>query len=377
MNRLVIIGNGFDLAHGLKTSYMDFINWYWEQRVISFVNNVTRVSEDCLCRITIKEDSELSSWSNFIYINSNFKNIYGNRKYSGSEIIKEIRDTPKDFTFECCPLLNSMLESIDTKCWVDIENDYYKTLKTALSKKNFGFSAKKLNEQLLYVKNKLVDYLNDISIPYRDDNIHNKMIELFDPKDFSGDGKQKAFKSIGYHFEDIEEISNPETRKKYVPQSIMLLSFNYTDTAKHYNNFNLTHNYIHGELSKPEEIIFGYGDELDKDYKELLDMNDNELLKYAKNVKYLETSHYRKMLNFINAGPFQVFIMGHSCGNSDRTLLNTVFEHENCVSIKPFYHKWENGTDNYLELVQNISRNFTDMKLYRDRVVNKEQCLTM
>jgi hypothetical protein len=31
MNRLVIIGNGFDMAHGLKTSYMDFINWYWER----------------------------------------------------------------------------------------------------------------------------------------------------------------------------------------------------------------------------------------------------------------------------------------------------------------------------------------------------------
>lgn len=58
-------------------------------------------------------------------------------------------------------------------------------------------------------------------------------------------------------------------------------------------------------------------------------------------------------------------------------LLNTVFEHENCVSIKPFYHKWEGGGDNYLELVQNISRNFTNMRLFRDRVVNKEQCKTM
>ena len=66
-----------------------------------------------------------------------------------------------------------------------------------------------------------------------------------------------------------------------------------------------------------------------------------------------------------------------ACGNSDRTLLNTVFEHENCVSIKPFYHKWKDGSDNYLELVQNISRNFTNMRLFRDRVVNKEQCKTM
>ena len=31
MNRIVFIGNGFDLAHGLKTSYADFINWYWEE----------------------------------------------------------------------------------------------------------------------------------------------------------------------------------------------------------------------------------------------------------------------------------------------------------------------------------------------------------
>lgn len=29
MNRLVLVGNGFDLAHGLKTSYRDFITDYW------------------------------------------------------------------------------------------------------------------------------------------------------------------------------------------------------------------------------------------------------------------------------------------------------------------------------------------------------------
>ena len=66
--------------------------------------------------------------------------------------------------------------------------------------------------------------------------------------------------------------------------------------------------------------------------------------------------------------------MGHSCGNSDRTLLNTLFEHRNCVSIKPYYHLKEDGTDNYIELIQNISRNFNDMQLMRDRVVNKSYC---
>ena len=38
MNRLIIIGNGFDLAHGLPTSYKNFIDDYW--------GNVIKESKD-------------------------------------------------------------------------------------------------------------------------------------------------------------------------------------------------------------------------------------------------------------------------------------------------------------------------------------------
>ena len=91
----------------------------------------------------------------------------------------------------------------------------------------------------------------------------------------------------------------------------------------------------------------------------------------------METNNYRNMLAFIESAPYQIYIMGHSCGNSDRTLLNTLFEHQNCVSIKPFYYKKEDGTDNYFDIIQNINRNFTDMKLMRDRVVNKTLCVPL
>ena len=30
MNRVIIIGNGFDKAHQLPTEYIDFINHYWK-----------------------------------------------------------------------------------------------------------------------------------------------------------------------------------------------------------------------------------------------------------------------------------------------------------------------------------------------------------
>ena len=133
-------------------------------------------------------------------------------------------------------------------------------------------------------------------------------------------------------------------------------------------------NNIHGTLDLPQSIIFGYGDELDSDFKKLQNMNDNECMRHIKSIRYLESDSYRKMLEFVESDSFQIIIMGHSCGLSDRTLLNTLFEHKNCVSIKPFYHKKDDGSDNYLDIVQNISRNFTEMKKMRDRVVNKTYC---
>ena len=162
-----------------------------------------------------------------------------------------------------------------------------------------------------------------------------------------------------------------------LPNNIMFLNFNYTDTSSLYFKKGIvTIDYIHGHLEKPESIIFGYGDELDDKFKELKAHKNNACLSHVKSIRYLEAPNYRQMLSFIESEPFQVLIMGHSCGNSDRTLLNTIFEHPNCVSIKPYYYVTdkEKGTDNYIELVQHISRNFNDMKLMRDRVVNKTQC---
>lgn len=164
------------------------------------------------------------------------------------------------------------------------------------------------------------------------------------------------------------------------PNRLLLLNFNYTNTADLYvpqderKCYWFPINHIHGKLENPESIIFGYGDELDDQYSRIEKLNNNEYLSNVKSIKYLESDNYRRMLSFIDSAPYQVYIMGHSCGNSDRTLLNTLFEHKNCISIKPFYYIKENGTDNYLEIVQNISRNFTDMKLMRDRVVNKTYC---
>lgn len=373
MNRLIIIGNGFDMAHGLKTSYMNFINWYWEQRAKAFAQEYTNVSKDCLCTFLINPEAFrfYESWAYFNRFN------YLNTQ-NGKDIIQYIKEQTDRFTIEYSPFFETILQSIETKGWVDIENDYYQLLTKKIKNPNCNYTIEELNEQLAFLQQKLIEYLNAISIDKVRQDILDNIIEYFDPADFAIGSKKNTMDHLRLD-RKISSINdcNVMERERLKPQRFMLLSFNYTKTASLYainNRFEC--NYIHGQLEDPEHIIFGYGDELDKSFQQILDMNDNRLLNNIKSVRYLETGHYRRLLEFLMAAPFQVFIMGHSCGNSDRTLLNTIFEHENCISIKPFYHKDENGKDNYMEITQNIYRNFTDMKSFRDRVVTKEHCLS-
>ena len=126
-------------------------------------------------------------------------------------------------------------------------------------------------------------------------------------------------------------------------------------------------------------INFGFGDEMDDNYKLIENINENEYLKNFKSFQYLQNSNYSNLLSYIDSDKFQVLIMGHSCGLSDRTLLNTIFEHNNCRSIKVYYHQWEDKVtkelkDNYTEITQNISRHFNKKKLMREKIVNKTLC---
>lgn len=348
MNRLVLIGNGFDLAHGLKTSYADFINWYWLKRAWGLYDEHSNISKDALCTFEVKD----KTWWHTI-----LSHYLHEIREDGKGFIDGILENTQDFHVSFSPLFNNICKGIETKGWVDIENEYYELLKNC----TLDVQIENLNKELRFLQDKLVEYLNEMKITedMKIKDIEEKIYAPINPSDIAIGGKN----ALNAHSE----------RKR--PYKFMLLNFNYTKTAELYAKKNFVPiNQIHGTLETPDSIIFGYGDEMDNGYKELLNKNDNRLLRNIKSIKYLEADNYRKMLSFIEAEPFQVLIMGHSCGNSDRTLLNTLFEHPNCVSIKPYYYVDKKGKDNYLDIVQNISRNFTDMKLMRDRVVNKTYC---
>ena len=365
MNRIIIVGNGFDLAHGLNTSYRDFINWYWKQCGYSLLHESSKDVSDGLCSFKIKDGVNVHSWA------SVFQGWYFKRENplipwnENDAFFCAIQDENLcDFSFT-----SSLFQRIWNRLllgWVDIENEYYSLLTEVKASFDKGFvkpDYKALNSQLDILRNKLIQYLkleSERANPLIE-NMHNIMYQPIKEREIS----------VAY-----KKMQNENLIGDIKPNATMFLNFNYTKTPERYisESSNTFVNYIHGNIENPESVIFGYGDELDSSFKQLQDMNDNECLRHIKSIHCLESDNYRRMLDFVESGPFQVVIMGHSCGISDRTLLNTLFEHDNCVSIKPYYYVNEQGKDNYLDLVQNISRNFTNPQLMRDRVVNKTYC---
>lgn len=369
MNRLIIIGNGFDLAHNLKTSYPSFINWYLEKRTKVLYELDALTSNDALISFTIVTEST-ESWKTFLNKEYTQKKILLSCPKTGYPLIEALSKIKAGINVEISPLLARIMKSMNTKGWVDIENDYYALLKEkAFDPNKYDYTVKDINKQLECLTKELLNYLEYIQSqntfnPFVENNFYN----CINPEEISQEGKSKINVSE-------EDWQCPST-KPWMPERVLILDFNYTNTSHKYKRTipetNIIH--IHGDLKHRDQIIFGYGDEIDEDYKRIQNLNDNDLLQHVKSIRYLESGNYRAMLEFIESCPFQVVIMGHSCGISDRTLLNTIFEHKNCVSIKPYYYVKDDDSTNYLELAQNISRNFIDMKLYRDRVVNKKLC---
>ena len=383
MNRLVIIGNGFDLAHGLPTSYRDFINDYWKNRDIN-------LKEDELISLNLDQRFRPIKINSFKELKDKIMNDYLSSSVREDEFfgINCRNDFPFNRDFEILKFKNTffglLCNNLSIENWVDVENEYYKLLKKHI-KKSSNREIKMLNKEFEEVKNLLEKYLEkEIN---KTPNINELIIKIFKIrkdnseeyyKEFPNKYKKELIKTQDGNREDLfEEISKVKT---------YYLNFNYTRTVDEYiKEMNLfgeerfhgeVHQiYIHGRLNDENNPInFGFGDEVDKDYQEIEEKNDNEYLKNIKSFQYLHTSNYKRLLDFIDSENFQIYIMGHSCGLSDRTLLNTIFEHENSCSIKVFFHKRKDGTDNYTEITQNISRHFNKKKLMREKIVNKTLC---
>jgi hypothetical protein len=360
-NIVLIIGNGFDLSHNFKTGYSDFAQWLTikiEKEIRSYL--LTRTPSTFLnekfieyfnqggFRYTVFQSDEIDGFVNR-YIKSTSQNTLNKSLNENSDKIKTI-------------ISNEFLGSLFAdkyENWFDIENAFFQEL--ILLKNSFVpgndnsiilEKTKKLNSELIQIKNYLKEYLNTIEIK-------------------SNDEVNGFFNTISV-FDDL----------KY---SLNIVNFNYTNTIEKYfskntndeiKNVNI--NYIHGNLLE-NNIVFGYGNDKHKEYQEIKDLEINEFLENFKTFAYLKNNNYSKVYDDIldnnSIEDYVVFVLGHSLGATDKTLLEEIFNNNKCKKIHLFkradlFHNKEKLEKTFDDLVFSASRILNNEKDLRKKVLN-------
>jgi len=181
MNKLILIGNGFDLAHGLPTSYSDFINDFWknidlyfkkdEYKEIIYINYEYWHTLIAFLEPTSNYDSFMDGLKRFSNACSYFfekDTLYSKTDISNADTIFKFKN---DF-FKKINTTNSLQN------WVDIENEYYKSLKEIAKSSSLPIQEKKkkvnkLNKEFEQVKELLEKYLAKIVNEYNFNIIPN------------------------------------------------------------------------------------------------------------------------------------------------------------------------------------------------------------
>jgi hypothetical protein len=343
-NKLFIIGNGFDLAHNRPTRYSDFLLWYLNR--LMFQSGPQKADE--LCSLVYHSNrNPFGSFQEFFdFIQSENVNWIFNNKFF-EDIVKNVRE----------PL------------WANIENIYYSYLLRFFRQTSDKLEGKQYNRPAVsYQPNKDVISLNNCLESITDYLV--KYLKLLGPPIIKSEIKD--------HFQ--REFEN-QRNGDYSTFKSHFLIFNYTSTLDLYSQYldplyNFV-NYIHGRIGDDgRPIIFGYGDESNENYSKIEDLNDNEFLKHIKSFYYLHCPNYQRLFDFIGETHFEVHLMGHSCGISDRVLLKTIFEHKYCDRIKIYYHQRPDGTNDFFEKTLEISRHFSleNKAIMRRRILPFEDC---
>ncbi len=327
MNRIIIVGNGFDLAHGLETRYSDFVLQLHKDILIECFEKGTRIKNDqkysreVYYHIDELFEIEIPKHSNTLELIReiiSFDNL--------NEIIESFNKI--GIKFKC---LSKLLNS-NEKLWFNFETDYFRELSEIYS---VGGDVEKLNMQFNKIREKLLKYIDSKQVLLEQPHFEQPQVK----------------KLLEYFVEKINTIT---------PDEILFLNFNYTRTLGEYfhrtsQNIKSEILYIHGNInSSSNEIVLGYDNDRDQIFNKIMNGSEAKYLDFIKSILYSKNEYSKKLDEFIKKDEFQIQIFGHSCGASDFSILRQIFENENCTNIKIYYDP-ENIESDFSNKVKHIN----------------------
>lgn len=296
MNRLILVGNGFDRYIGLNTDYPHLLS-----KVLHYIiSELNPLGENILMKVNEN-------------VKANIAKSYKNGIYDFFNELSKLRNNNKIEIKS--KFLEKLLCELNKNKWCDYE--------TAM----FTLDDHYYNDD----EEKCINFLNRCLISViKSENNRKSVIKNY---------KEKVNEIVSIL--NLNEITNSIDKT-------VICNFNYTDTfedvaeqIKHEGNIL----YMHGNLKNEELCKFGYYFE-DKDRASWRGIPKKSWVN-----KDSLTIEKNLLNNFVLHDEFELFIIGLSCGESDKKLLrDTILGSKNCHSVKVM--KYDNRS--YEDIVNNI-----------------------
>ncbi len=345
---ILIIGNGFDIAHGLPTTYTDFLK---------FINQILRVKR-CYCSVReFESKNERTGYDKFNELNKEVK------KYIHSKIVND--EEPDAYVKDTYELKNDKIvkEIIDlaennvwfkwfeqsstykTKNWVDFEDEISKVVQNidTTSKKNI---------------NLLPEDIKKIFFPLKD--YGTERFDITTCRDKMLQDLNRLIRCLEIYLEDcVRNIDKSLLSMDIYNLPIdKIISFNYTDT---YNRLytckhrNVEYDYIHGKSKingdNPNNMVLGIDEYLSVE-EQYSNIDYIEFKKYFQRIHKATGCTYKKWLEEIDKSKdnnHKAYFFGHSLSKTDKDVLVEILKNDKITSTIFYKDK-----DHYAQLITNL-----------------------
>lgn len=362
--KVLMIGNGFDLAHGLETKYTDFLKFVEQFNRVYDINErdsdfYLRSGNFMQFLVSLFRDNSIESR----HIIKEFRqitleNIWANHFNEVLDVKKNIGENWIDFEKEIERVIGWMEKSISTcKSFMDIVNLYEREHVTVafltdlnIEIEKFEFTKSSNTEEL--EKRLIKKYLNDL------DNLIRALEIYF----------------TLYVYSQIRENFNDDIISLKLGENDAIISFNYTDTYNkiYKNNLIAPENihFIHGNAvlhnNGNNNMVVGIDETLEGD-----EINKN--LKYVGFKKYFQrivkdvdasyTNLFKLSEDEYNE-KIEVFVFGHSLDKTDSDIIRRIFTAKNSI-VTVFSHDHDAQKQQVANLISIIGKDELLNSTYR------------
>lgn len=350
---ILIIGNGFDLAHKLPTKYGQFLDF------IKFINDL-EISQGKASKLNPEEELEFSKLDKGVQnyldevLNGEDRQINENNiisKDTGVRLkyIENMIELSKNNLWVKWFQINTEIDSN----WIDFEAEISRVVQTV--EKIIKQPHRSSEEQSVFIANLVSVFLDDLIYSK---NEETDKLDKFKTRTLND--LNNLIKCFEIYLEDCvrkidKGVLSPDI---YDLKVDCLLSFNYTDTYQRLyscKNSNIEYDYIHGkskiDYKGSNNMVLGIDDYLTGEDR-FSNTNFVEFKKYYQRLYKNTGCKYKKWIEDKNK-TYDVYIFGHSLAMTDKDVLSEFINNPN-TRIIIYYFNNEQYRQQIINLIHMI-----------------------